>query len=339
MDRIIIPDEIYIGLQIRPKGHDVKSSDGSDKIALAFVTYKNTKGKIQHEDTLNRWRDDEIMRFPFDNQPTKDMNVAGFVSRWRTQNKFIRVEDPRGFQTEIPVENFIDIIQNCNLEKGIVKDELVWGWVRGNLRLYAVDSNDYKEGRKNFNVEGSPNISIKDVNAGDRVLLGNGKEGVYVGGWHIVENGYGYGRGNFYDYILFHQKYKFKSKRVYFIKDGDEIKKYSSLKVKEIISHEEINADEIYEMLKKRSARNCKLEIAKVRAHRDIEAARTNSFSTRWQIDRREINEKYGLNPEGYYLKDEDPAEFRRNYDLSSIMAISDKPIKDTIFIDKILKE
>lgn len=244
MSKHIIPKEVFVGLQIRSASNEVQSADGGRNVALGFMTYKNNKDKLQHQESFDNWRDKEIPRFPYDNTPTSKMSVAGSVSRYSTQNKFIRVEDPRGFQLEITVENFIEIIRDCTLIKGIIEDGMIWGWNYGKLHLYKADSNLGKEGITNFKYNGMPNISLKDINPGDYVYLGNGTEGVYVGGWHIIEN----------DYKLDFKKYltqplvgikPVQSKRIYLIKSGDKYLRSSSLKIKKFKKGKALNMDVI----------------------------------------------------------------------------------------------
>ncbi len=158
---LIIPDELYIGLQIRQANGNIKSADGGKNVALGFASYKNEKGEMQHP-SLEQWRDKDIPRMCYDNTPTTGMSVAGSVRRWSTSNKCIRVEDPRGFQLEISIENFIEIIRDCALDKGVIQDEMVWGWDTG-VKLIKVGSKDYDIGVENFNIKMSKSISLKDI--------------------------------------------------------------------------------------------------------------------------------------------------------------------------------
>jgi hypothetical protein len=57
------------------------------------------------------------------------------VSRYSTSNKFFRVEDPRGFELEIDVNNLLDLIEHHTIVQGTIMEPLVWARYGGNSEL------------------------------------------------------------------------------------------------------------------------------------------------------------------------------------------------------------
>jgi len=329
MARIIVPKEIFVGLQVRQTRGNQTSADGESNVALGFATYLNNKGLLQHKDTFNKWRDTSIPRFPYDNDPIVGMSVRGSVDRYRSHNKLVRIEDPRGFQLEIPIENFIEVIYECTLKNGVIKDEMVWGWDNGQVRLYKVGGENYNQGIANFKYDGQKNIPMKTINLGDTILLDNGDTGVYYGGWHIVTDHFGWN-----DYAANIKIKKVSSKRVFFVKVDKEhatFYTYSSLKVKNVTPiNEPLNKGDIFNQFTSEINKTVNYNYKRSLAH--IEAKKENY---QWHDPRyKTLYNKYGLNDEGNNLIGVEGCMSWRD-GFSDISAISDKPIKDEIIYNE----
>lgn len=253
MAKVVIPNDLYVGFQIRSTGRNTPSEDGGKNVALGFVTYRNKKDVLQHQEAFDRWRDEEIPRIPFDNLPTKHMNIIGFVSRYSTSNKYIRIEDPRNFQVEITVENLINILKEITVIDGIIQDDMAWGWENG-LHLYKVGSDSYLQGKANFDYDGSPNIKPKEVNLGDEVLLGNGKTGIYYGAYHVAEAGcWSFSMGRVISGVE-----KYDSKRRHFIKINNKFEFFASIQIKKVTAGDTMTNEEALDILNKYIETNVK---------------------------------------------------------------------------------
>lgn len=320
MAKQVIPQIIYAGFRIRPTNRNQRTSDGGKNVALAFVTYQNQKGELQHKEAFDRWRDTDIPRIPFDNVPTAEMVITGFATRYSTSNKLIRVEDPRGFQVEITVENFINMIQNITIENSVVKDECAWGWSGGKLMLFKVGSDEYLEAKANFDYDGQKSIPIKQVNIGDECHLGNGKTGIYYGGWHTVEASWNF---NVYYLDEYNVKDLGKSKKYYYFKVGDIMEKYSSANVK---AHEpgiELTEDRARETIESKIDKHINLSICKSLARKALKA---KGIESSWNNpEAAKINRNFGLSDGGYCFQGEKNSWYGI---FNSIVMIDDKPIK-----------
>lgn len=73
----------------------------------------------------------------YQNSPTMGFTLDRVVSRWRTQNKLFRVNDPRGWQIEISTENLMYIMLNSDISNGAVQTPLVYARKGGTNWLVA----------------------------------------------------------------------------------------------------------------------------------------------------------------------------------------------------------
>lgn len=89
----------------------------------------------------------------FDNVPTSGIEFISYHGRYSTDNKVMRVQDPRGFQVEIYIDNLMDIIKNVTIKNGVIKEPLTWGRRSGKIYLMhpkneSVTINNYTETKK-----------------------------------------------------------------------------------------------------------------------------------------------------------------------------------------------
>lgn len=312
----VIPNELYVGLQIRKTKGNVISADGGKNVALGFASYKNEKGEIQHP-SLEQWRDKDIPRMCYDNTPTIGMSVAGSVKRWSTSNKCIRVEDPRGFQLEITIENFIEIIRNCTLNKGVIRDEMVWGWDGSTVKLIKVGSEDYNTGIENFNVKMSASISLKDIKPGYIVRLKNGKVGKYLGAWYIIVDDYS---NKFVGDILSHNLSRLTmTKRHYLIDTGSDIIYSPSIVIKKIEKSDEEDISSIKSYLEEKIKKTMKYSYSRSLADREV-----SLLNVGWGDSRiKSIYVKHNLTENGWNLLGEDEIP----YSWKKLVFASDKKL------------
>lgn len=164
-------DKMYVGVRDQDK-MAFMVPDGDDAAA------KNRKA------TVDNWTN-KGSKHLFDNVPTKGFKVVGSSSRYSTSNKFVKIEDPRGFVLEVSIANIVHIAQNCDIIRGEIQGELVWVREKGNNggnTLIRSDSDDYKNAipfdRKKLK---EVCLKMKDIGVGDVVVDKGGKEWVYCG--------------------------------------------------------------------------------------------------------------------------------------------------------------
>jgi hypothetical protein len=188
MAMFVVPKELAVVLNARETTNKVESADGDDVIALGFVSYRDADtNQIHHKSSMDKWGDKNMLRFSYINEPTTGFRVVGFVSRWTTSNKFIRIEDPRGFQFEVSIDNFVDLLRETTIVNAIIQDKVVYGWDDAGISLYKEGSEKYNEGIDNFVAISEPNISIKDITIGTIVKLKNGRTVQWCGPWYYIE--------------------------------------------------------------------------------------------------------------------------------------------------------
>ncbi len=132
-------DKYYVGFQ--------KNRYNRDEVfrMLGFATpntgdYAFKKRKA----TVDGWSEKDLAPMDLDNKPTHGFKIVDTVSRYSTSNKFFRVEDPRGFELEIDVNNLLDLIEHHTIVQGTIMEPLVWGrYGQGNY-LVSGNSEEYK---------------------------------------------------------------------------------------------------------------------------------------------------------------------------------------------------
>lgn len=86
-----------------------------------------TMGFFSANDFAGRPRSDiKEMGEIYDNRPMTGFRLTEWNGRYITDNKVVRVLDPRGFELEIYIPNLMDLILNCKVDHGLIQDELVW---------------------------------------------------------------------------------------------------------------------------------------------------------------------------------------------------------------------
>lgn len=109
----------------------------------------------------------------FDNVPLTGFQITGWNSRYSTDNKTVRITDPRGFELEIYIPNLTDLIMNTTIIQGVIQEELIWARDGSNNFLIAANSKSYTDAWQEGNV--------LDPVVGDIVKDHRGTEYVYLG--------------------------------------------------------------------------------------------------------------------------------------------------------------
>jgi hypothetical protein len=240
----VIPKELAVVLNAREVTDKVESADGDDTIALGFVSYRDAgTNQIHHKSSMDKWGDKNMLRFSYINEPTTGFRVVGFVSRWSTSNKFIRIEDPRGFQFEVSIDNFVDLLRETTVVNAIIQDKVVYGWDDAGISLYKENSKKYLEGKENFEDITSPTVSMRSINIGNIIKLKNGKTVQYCGSWYYIQYDWN-------DYLFYkmngitppQKHYRDQTpptvKKGYLLKENNDYSFVASLTVKKILGTE-----------------------------------------------------------------------------------------------------
>lgn len=101
-----------------------------EKDDLCYMTLDdNTKAVENKKQTGLNWAKTQRIE-TFDNDELDGFVIHDYAARYRG-NKLLRVTDPRGFTVETPVYNFVETMQHCLIDKGVVKTKCVWSYDGG----------------------------------------------------------------------------------------------------------------------------------------------------------------------------------------------------------------
>lgn len=192
----VLPEKFYVAVQER-------TGFSTDTFPLGFATHVGTdKAFAKRKETVDSWaginrktehywltdangqyiKDDKgIMQggsrplpehkgfMTFDNVPIEGFSFDRVVTRYRTDNKLFRIQDPRGFTLEISSENLGDVLLNSSISKGYFVGEYVWARTAGKNYLLRTDHPIYLELTK---TKGADELTIR---VGDVIECKDGK--------------------------------------------------------------------------------------------------------------------------------------------------------------------
>lgn len=139
-ENFIIPKKINVGY--------VNRSDCYTK-KLGFITYTDTStGTLKKEKSWNSWRDRNIQPDEFENIPIEgfivNRSVGGGKVGWNYRQAYCRIWDPRGFEFEIGIDNFLWILDYCDCQAGKkISGKCVYSWIGTDLVLLPVNTDEY----------------------------------------------------------------------------------------------------------------------------------------------------------------------------------------------------
>jgi hypothetical protein len=143
-------DKYYVGLAKdratasgKPLGFAVP--DGTDSAA------KKRKQTVDSWASGRYYYNDEkapVSGKVYDNAPMTGFRLTEWEGRYVTDNKVVRVLDPRGFELEIYIPNLMDLILNCEIDRGLIKEELVWLRDGANNRLVRTADPAFEEAKR-----------------------------------------------------------------------------------------------------------------------------------------------------------------------------------------------
>lgn len=136
---IKFPEKYYVGFQ-----KNRYSKEESFRM-LGFATpntgdYAFKKRKA----TVDGWSEKDLTPLDMENKPVHGFKIVDAVSRYSTDNKKFRIEDPRGFELEISVYNLFDIITKHTIVQGTIMEPMLWGRSGQDNYLISSASEEYK---------------------------------------------------------------------------------------------------------------------------------------------------------------------------------------------------
>ncbi len=231
-----IPEKHYVAMQAR-----------SSECPVGFlVPWGTDAAAIKRMATADDWaqgrswgkqKDVSIEPKTINNDLMSGFTLANDALRHGQSGSFWRIVDPRGFELEINAENMANVIRLTTIENGEILSRCVWARRGANNVLLPEESEEYQDALRNT-ARVKTSVSIRDVNIGDKVLLQNGEEIVYLGKLYTIFQSYGDEGKKEGEWIQFANK-----KRHYFyaesidssFRGGPAIKSVSAPKLSKII--------------------------------------------------------------------------------------------------------
>lgn len=115
----------------------------------------------------------------FVNDPVSGFKVDKVVSRYRTNNKWFEIIDPRGFKVQITADNFVELAEIGGISKGKFIGKYLWG---RNKQLIWLASVDHPLVVNQLQVATS---AIPDI--GTKATLSDGTDAIYLGRFYVIK--------------------------------------------------------------------------------------------------------------------------------------------------------
>lgn len=176
---LYIPETLKVGFQNREDTFDGK---------LSYIIYFDEKGKLRKESSWNSWCHKDIESIELKNEifknPTLNKSVQRYGYHFGSGRNMLRIYDPRGFEYEISISNFVGISQYCDMVKGELVGEFVYAFQDGDIILLPVESEQYKEAKQDT-LNKNTKVSAKDLKPGNIYTANNGNTCIYIGKYNI----------------------------------------------------------------------------------------------------------------------------------------------------------
>lgn len=189
LSTIKIPEKVYVGFQGRRS---------VDEVPLGFMTpYTTDKAGEKRRATVDSWAkghyhnaDKTFNSVTIENKPMIGFKIGRAIRRsgsgWNSSGaSFIRIEDPRGFELEITIENLAMCMAGNIIEDGELVQECVWGRDGGKNLLLPINSEPYLDSVSTKSAIDTA-VPLRTVKQGDKIKLITGEEGIYFGGMFPV---------------------------------------------------------------------------------------------------------------------------------------------------------
>lgn len=201
---IALPEILWV---IKGYNREVDNTDSK----LAYMTYveKTKTGEesasfLKRKETGKRWSQSNISRNDIidesdfvlnytsylDNIPRTGFKIVDYATRYHTDNKLIRIEDPTGFVVEVPVSNIIALIHEATVSFGVVQEPCVWGREGNNHILVPTTGEVFKKTKELETVAKEDMVTLANIQVGDIVSFYTSKEHpqIYLGKIKVTYN-------------------------------------------------------------------------------------------------------------------------------------------------------
>jgi hypothetical protein len=178
---IKIPEQVYVGFQGRRS---------QDEVPLGFMTpYNDDEAGQRRRATVDNWargygNSKTFNSVILENKPMIGFKIGRAIRRsggWNGSGaSYVRIEDPRGFELEITIENLVMCMSDNLLDDGEIIAECVWGRDGNRNILLPTNSEPYKNSVV-LRTKVAAVIPLKEVTVGDEVELITGEKGIYLG--------------------------------------------------------------------------------------------------------------------------------------------------------------
>lgn len=190
---VTIPEKVYVGFQGRR---------GQDEVPLGFMTpYTDDEAGKKRQATVDQWAggrgygaNKTFNSVIIDNEPMYGFRLGRAIRRsghFGSGASYVRIEDPRGFELEISIENLVAVLEDVAMERCEFVGALIWGRVAGSQKnlLMAVDSDLYR-GAVKTKAAVAQALPCKDFSIGDKIEAVTGETGIYMGMMFGVADGW-----------------------------------------------------------------------------------------------------------------------------------------------------
>ena len=155
--------------------------------------YWNPETRERANGHMDRIQIPELQPEIIDNVLLEGFRIPEEIKRygWNGGNVVWRIEDPRGFELEIPSPNLAQILLHCTIENGVIQGSCIWGWDMKGAKVVLLPENSepYQKAMTHTSVRGTK-VKASDVQLGDSVQLKNEIVGTYLGRWNMLFRDY-----------------------------------------------------------------------------------------------------------------------------------------------------
>lgn len=173
-------EKVYVGFQKR------NTESGSP---LGFLTpWGEDAASKKRMDTVDKWsKSSKLQAVVLDNLPVSGFRVSDHARRngWNGGTTVIQIEDPRGFELQISVDNMIQIMSGNVIMDGEIKVPCVWGRDGKDNILLPTNSEPYMNAIENTE-RLKQTFSMRSVKPGNKIELKDGRIGIYYGSYYQV---------------------------------------------------------------------------------------------------------------------------------------------------------
>ena len=158
-----VPEKYYVGFQ----------SQGADSLIGFFTPDDGDDKSRKRKQTVDGWSDTKLKNksTTITNEPRTGFRIVDTARRYRTNNVLFRILHPEvGAEFEISAENLNDLHQQCIIEYGEIKTELLF--VRdGQANILVVkDSEEHKKALKDMEEDKAKKAAVATINKKDIVV-------------------------------------------------------------------------------------------------------------------------------------------------------------------------